>query len=502
MSSREEERSVLRESASPDVAIELSAASATDSPLEAVRASMQQRADQVARMGAEAERAQSDSAAVVSEQQRFQPLPHSSTAIDVAPSSAAAAAVKPPPLSLGNALARWIPKRVLGISYLALSAMIFSVMALFVSMLSKSLPSFQIVWARCILQFVCGYLSCRFYGIDFLGPAAKRRWLSVRGGVGVVAFSLYYFAIANLTLADATTIFFTAPLYTGMLGFIFLGEKVHRADVALTLASVLGVVLVVRPAAIFGSTSSSTDDSSSYSAADGDSGSGATTNATTLRTWGILSAIGGSLMSAFVYIAIRKVGPGVNPLVLVCYMGGVGMFMAPFGALLQTFVWPTFTAWVLIAAVGFFSFTGQILFNAGVQMEKAGPASMIRNLDVAMSFVWQMTIEGIAPNVWSVVGAIVISASVVTMGVRKWLADERAEHTKLLTHSGAVPAADKLVRVDASASASAGASARAYEEHTSDSQLSGDVDQQAAVELSDVDLQQPTLARWHSGASS
>ena len=405
-------------------------------------------------------------------------------------SSAAAPAVPPAPLSLSNALARWIPSRVLGMSYLALSAVIFSIMALFVSMLSKELPSFQIVLARCLIQFGCGLAACTYYGIDFRGPRDRWFWLGIRGTVGFLGFSAYYFAIAHLTLADATTIFFTAPLYTGILGFMFLGEKVSRADVGLTLASVVGVVFVVRPAFLFGSGTAAVDsnDGGHVSTADGNGGGNTDSSSgssSSMHAWGLFAAVLGSLLSAFVYIAIRKVGPGVSPLVLVCAMGFSGMFLAPLGAAIQTFVWPaSASTWLLLVAVGFSSFIGQIFFNAGVQKEKAAVASMVRNLDVAFSFFWQITIEGIAPSPFSVLGAVVISASVLAMGWRKWKAEE---HSKSKTGpqgqptlASAVPASEKLLR------------------GTEELQPAEPPAHAVELEHSDVNLHQPPLVRWHS----
>jgi len=162
-----------------------------------------------------------------------------------------------------------------------------------------------------------------------------------------------------------------------------------------------------------------------------------------------------------------------------------GVVLGPFGAIVQTFVWPSsFGSWVTLLFVGITSFIGQILFNAGVQMEKAGPASMIRNLDVAFSFFWQLIVQGIAPSPWSVLGAVVISASVVAMGVRKWRADLRQGQQGQQQCHQAVPAAAKMI--------------------TSDEQLARLQEQQASIELSlehsDVDLQLPSEsnAQWHN----
>jgi uncharacterized membrane protein len=155
-------------------------------------------------------------------------------------------------LSLSNFISRIIPTRLLGMTYLALSAVIFSVMALLVSILSRSLPSFEIVLARCSLQFLFALLACLVYRVPLLGPPGQRLWLLLRGALGFVAFSAYYFAIAHLTLGDATTIYFTSPLYTGIIAYVLLKEPMSWSDVVCTLCSVIGVVLIVRPPLLFG----------------------------------------------------------------------------------------------------------------------------------------------------------------------------------------------------------------------------------------------------------
>jgi drug/metabolite transporter (DMT)-like permease len=383
-----------------------------------VRSVMVQRADAVLEMTALEERMRTEA------DQTVAPVGFHAATTSPNASSPSAAAAPAQQLRLGNVLSTYIPPRLLGVAYLALSAIIFSVMALFVSLLSKFMPSFEIVWFRCVAQFLLGWLACQTQGVNFLGPVEKRRWLFVRGAVGCIGFSLFYFAIQHLTLADATTIFFTAPLYTGLFGYLFLRESVSKFDGLCTVASVFGVVMVVRPAFLFGTTQTDVGSTSA------DGGTVApddpTVNSSSSHTLGVIAAILGSLVSACVYIAIRKVGPGVHPLVFVCWMGLVGVFLTPFGALVQTFVFPSaFLPWFYVIMVGLCSFVGQILFNAGVQKEKAGPASMIRNLDVVFSFLWQITIEGILPNAWSVLGAIVISGSVVAMGVRKWRLQEQ-----------------------------------------------------------------------------
>jgi drug/metabolite transporter (DMT)-like permease len=160
------------------------------------------------------------------------------------------------------------------------------------------------------MQFCLGATSCYYLaGANPLGPPAKRKWLTIRGLMGFISFSCYYYAMSRLTLADSTTIMFSSPLYTGILGWIFLRERVSKFDISLTLISIVGVLMVVRPRALFG-------DQGDLEAVP----VGAEDDSALLHTMGLMAAIAGSIVSAFVYVAIRKVGPGVNPLVLVSYM--------------------------------------------------------------------------------------------------------------------------------------------------------------------------------------
>jgi len=359
------------------------------------------------------------------------PLPESSQ-LPTSPlsSSAVAAAASRSYFSPAILCSRFMNSRLLGVSCLAISAVIFSLMSLLVSTLSETLPAFQIVWARYVIQLICAAAACRFYDVKILGPRDRRPWLLLRGAFGFAGFTCYSYAMSHMTLADATSIYFTAPLYTGILGYIFLKERLSKWDIACTLVSVCGVMMIVRPPFIFGADSG---DNSGTAAEDSHTGSDRSSNTGTAHTAGVIAAILGSVFSACVYIAIRKVGPGVHPLVLTSYMGLVGTLVAPLLSITQPFQLPrTAAVWLGLIGVGLISLVAQLFFNKGVQLEKAGPASMIRNLNVAFSFMWESTIQGIHPLAWSVIGAIIISASVVVMGVRKWKAQTKKERQRAL----------------------------------------------------------------------
>ena len=259
-------------------------------------------------------------------------------------------------------------QRWLGFTLLAVSAFFFSLMSLFVSLTDGRVNSFLLIWWRCATQFSVAVLilvAQRKTMEEIMGERGKRKWIVARAVVGICSLSCFYYSLTTLPLSEATTLFFTAPVYCGILGRVMLKESFDRYDALASALSFLGVIFVARPAVFFGS---SADDDT-----DASTGSGT-------RTFSVFVALLGAFMGALVYIYIRKVGKGTNPLVLVHVLGLIGFVLAPIDALFETWTMPQGVDLVYMCFVGVFAFCGQVLFNAGVQKEKAGFSSLMRNV--------------------------------------------------------------------------------------------------------------------------
>lgn len=68
-----------------------------------------------------------------------------------------------------------------------------------------------------------------------------------------------YYSLQYLSLADATVITFLGPLATGLLGFLVLGEPFTVRETLGGVISLSGVVLIARPAFIFGRKTADSD---------------------------------------------------------------------------------------------------------------------------------------------------------------------------------------------------------------------------------------------------
>ncbi len=70
---------------------------------------------------------------------------------------------------------------------------------------------------------------------------------------------------------------------------------------------------------------------------------------------------------------------------------------------------PSASMWGWMCFVGLMGFVGQATMSRGGQLEKAGPAAMMRNLDVVFAFVLQISFLAETPSGGSVAGAILIT---------------------------------------------------------------------------------------------
>ncbi|KAJ2452673.1 hypothetical protein GGF42_003974 [Coemansia sp. RSA 2424] len=282
-----------------------------------------------------------------------------------------------------------------GYVLMAASAFGFAANSACVKALSLSrFASLEIVFARSVLQLLLGLLGCLYYQISPLGPSAQRPWLVVRGTAGAFGLACFFYAVTVMTLADATVVFFTGPVFSALFASWMLGEPYGWFDRSASVVCLLAIVLVVNPQG---------------SLKDGEG-------------WGAVAALVGAMSGALAYCVVRKVGRAVHSMVHVVYFGvlsmvgsGVLMFVVQSPRLPDT-KWE----WAMMGALGAFSFVGQVLLNRGLQLAPAGPATLMRNLDVVFAFVLGITLFDEIPDLVSVLGAVLIVACTVAMGLHKW----------------------------------------------------------------------------------
>ncbi|KAG0164896.1 hypothetical protein DFQ30_009249 [Apophysomyces sp. BC1015] len=282
-------------------------------------------------------------------------------------------------------------KEMLGLLLMLLSAFAFSIMSMFVKICSANFPSFQIVFARSIVQLFLGLMGCAAININPLGKRDLRGLLVTRGMVGAISLALFYYSITQLPLPDATVVYFLGPTFTAILAAMVLHEKFTIFDGMCSAGCLAGVILVSKPQFLFGH------------------GLGLEGSEMT-RLLAVGAALLGALSSAVVFVIVRKIGKGAHFMVHVVYFGAMALVLSLVGMLaFQEVVVPT-TAYDygMLLLVGIFAFIGQCLCNSGLQLAPAGPGTLMRMNDVVFAFLLSIGILHEYPDLYSILGACLI----------------------------------------------------------------------------------------------
>jgi drug/metabolite transporter (DMT)-like permease len=134
------------------------------------------------------------------------------------------------------------------------SAFGFALMAAFVRLCDgygAEISSFQKAFFRNSIAFVIAvFVFCRNSGSQRLKPFISRRAAAVlllRSIVGTAGIFANFYALGKIPISDAQTLNKTAPFFTVLFAWIFLGERMTRRQMLAIAAAFAGVVLVAKP---------------------------------------------------------------------------------------------------------------------------------------------------------------------------------------------------------------------------------------------------------------
>lgn len=231
----------------------------------------------------------------------------------------------------------------------------------------------------------------------------------VRGIVGSVNTLLLYISIRLIPAGQADAAYFATPAFTLLFAAASLRERVRRADVFLACGSFLGILMICSPA--FSSkmapmTANNVDVQSQR----------------VMRVLGVLSALGSALFNAAGFVITRSVSHHVHFMHLVfalsvcCFIltslvgGSVNPVTLhetnPHGLFLSIFC-------------GIVVFLAQTFMHVGLKFVPAGRGSLVRNCEVPLVNILGILFLGETPTLMPLLGAIVVVASSVAIGVRE-----------------------------------------------------------------------------------
>jgi drug/metabolite transporter (DMT)-like permease len=275
-----------------------------------------------------------------------------------------------------------------GIRAMIIGAFWFSIMGLLVKLAGRRLGSMEIVFVRSVITLGLSWWSLRRLGLPPFGT--NRRLLFVRGVLGSTALLFYFYSIVHLPLGEATLIQYTNPVFATLLAAVVLDEVLRAREIVCLVASLLGVLFIAHPAPLFG------------------------TAAQPVNALAVAGAVVGAACSGAAYTLVRKMRGSEHPLVIVAYLPLLGVPMSlPFA--LASWTWPNALEWLLLLGVGVTTQLAQISMTRGLQLERTARATTAGYLQVAFAVLWGAIFLGEIPDMFTLVGAVIIIGSTLVL---------------------------------------------------------------------------------------
>jgi drug/metabolite transporter (DMT)-like permease len=276
----------------------------------------------------------------------------------------------------------------------------FSTSDMLIKTLSGGYPLHQIVFIRAViaLVIVLGLFMPLEGGYHNLRTT---RWkLHVFRGLCVVVANMSFFVgIAVLPLAEATAIFFVAPLFITALSVPFLGEKVGVRRWLSVMVGLIGVVIVIRPGS-------------------------------EVFQYAALAPVLAAFAYAFMQITARKMGGTERAstmafyvqitFVLVCAASGLAVGDGRFADaadsptllfLMRAWTIPTLFDGTVMLAVGVLSAFGSYLISQGYRLAEATTAAPFEYIVLPMAIMWGVIVFDDWPDVIALLGILLIISS-------------------------------------------------------------------------------------------
>jgi drug/metabolite transporter (DMT)-like permease len=279
-----------------------------------------------------------------------------------------------------------LPANLRGALWVVLSCLSIASMAALVKTLGAHLDSFQLAFFRAgfglltVLPFAIGA------GVGVLRTRRPGLHLA-RGIAGTVAMMCGFFALTRLSLADATAITFTTPLFLTVLAALVLHETVRRRRWSATACGFLGVLIMLRP------------------------GDGVLEPAA-------LAALLGAACIATVRLLIKRLAETDGSLTIIVWFGLISTAVSAVPAAL---VWrtPTLFELGLLALLGCLASLTQVCMIRGYRIGEASALAPFEYARLPFAMMYGFLLFAELPDLYTSLGAAIIVASTLYIARRE-----------------------------------------------------------------------------------
>lgn len=287
--------------------------------------------------------------------------------------------------------------RAIGLMVVAI--VLFTAMDAVAKGLLTRYPTPQVIWARFSGQLILVLLVLR----GRTGPMLRTQYPVLhlaRCACQFGATALFFTALGHIGLAEATALTDTNPVLITLGAAVFLGEKLGPRRLLGVAAAMAGAMIVIRP------------------------GFGVFTPAALLPVGAAICYTGNALIT-------RHVGRSEPPWTSLIYAAAFGVIVL---SVVQPFVWVAIATgdvalFVLMGALGT---AAQLALIRSFSTAEAAVVAPFAYLGIVFAAIWGAVLYGEYPDIWTVIGALVIIAA----GLYVWHRETQAARAAVKGQAG------------------------------------------------------------------
>ncbi len=286
-----------------------------------------------------------------------------------------------------------LPDAPAAFAWMACSAVLFATMNYFVRRASAEVPWQLVGVSRALIGAFVAVVIARARGSSLAIKDKRAMWVRSAFGTGAMACTFWALASADLGLGDTTTLLNLSPVVIAVLSPLVLGERAGRTLPYALVLSLLGVVLIVRPAFVFG---------------------GVALSAGAMRTAGL--ALVAACFSGCAMLALRRVGKAESAEAI-----SVHFSLTAAGALallaLPHLMIPSAKDALYTILAGLCGGLAQLGMTRAYALARAARVAAVGYLAVVVSALYGSLALGEAPHAMAALGMVLVIAGGLTIAL-------------------------------------------------------------------------------------
>ncbi len=266
----------------------------------------------------------------------------------------------------------------LGVRYMLLATLAFSLMKVFVKYI-PSIPAIEIVFFRAIISMILSLVYLLPKKIAVFGN--NKGILAARGAVGAVALILNYYLLHEIPLAAASILTNLTPIFTTLIGVYLVKEKIRFAQITFFFLSFVGILII---------------------------------QGFDIRVSGIHLFLGilASFFSGIAYNLVRKLSSTEHPLVIMFYFPLIVLPISLMGSL-WFWVTPEGWDWFYLFMVGVTTQMAQYFMTKSYQQAKVSKVAIFDYLGVVYALIFGFILFNEYFNVLTYLGIALVLIGII-----------------------------------------------------------------------------------------